>query len=331
MTKRLFVAALVLAIGGLQFALAQSNGNPRPGFPHDTIIIHVQKASNGPKLCTGGHSLFLRYDATGRIPATTVIWITMTDWVQVDNDGDGLFDEDPVDGINNDGDFNPDGTPRIDEDPIEIGGITTAMDCDSWGDNRVDLQIRDADPRHGVVSTQEWFMRLVGKPEQTFSFISYANQKIVCTFVSAGADGIVGTSDDIASCTALVGTIADWIELARFNLANPADGSTPCVKQVKLGGKGVHAGGKTPFCNITDGFEVDVDQNGDGIIDLLDQFVFSISCLDDPATSWNEELFCPLSSVIWGSFETNEFSKAQAQIFVSHTGSASVKTGKIVR
>jgi hypothetical protein len=36
----------------------------------------------------------------------------------VDNDGDGRYDEDPVDGINNDGDSSPIG-PLIDEDPVE--------------------------------------------------------------------------------------------------------------------------------------------------------------------------------------------------------------------
>ena len=36
-----------------------------------------------------------------------------------DDDGDGLYDEDPVDGINNDGDVDMYGDPIIDEDPIE--------------------------------------------------------------------------------------------------------------------------------------------------------------------------------------------------------------------
>jgi hypothetical protein len=298
------------------FSIAYADGNPRPGYPHDTIVIHVQKADSGPKQCDGGHSLFLRH-VDGVIPPTTV-QVTMVDWNQVDNDGDGLFDEDPPDGIDNDLDG------LIDEDGVEPGAVTTALDCDSYGDGQVSLQIRDADPRPGIVSTQEWFMRLVGKPEQNFAFTSYANQTVSCTVVS-DPDATPNSGDEVVECTS--GTATDWVGLASFNLA-----SLGCAKQVKLGGGGVKAGGKTPFCDITDGFEVDVDQNADGVADLTDQFVFSVACVDNPLTTdVDESLFCPLSSIIWDIDPTQTTSQAIAQIFVAHTGAAAIKSGKIVQ
>jgi hypothetical protein len=309
--------ALVSLVGTLLFAipaLASSVGNPRPGYAHDTIIVHVMKAASGPKLCDGGHSLFLRHD-NGVIPPTRIS-ITMVDWVQVDNDGDGNFDEDPLDGVDNDGD-GVDG-----EDGLEPGAETKAIDCDAWGDGAVSLQIRDTDPRQGFVSTQEWFLRLIGRPEQNFAFTSYANQTVSCS-VDPGTDGILGTDDDVATCES--GQETDWVELTSVNLAEGG-----CVKQVKLGGGGVKAGGKTPFCDITEGFTVDVDTNNDGTVDLTDQFVFSVSCVDDPATlDVDETLYCPLSSVIWEVDTEETTSQAKAQIFVGHTGTASVKTGKI--
>lgn len=318
-----FLAVSALLIASAISLSAQSVGNPRPGFPHDTINIHVQKASSGPKLCDGGHSLFLRYGADMKIPNNTLIHLTMIDWNQVDNDNDGLFDEDGPDGIDNDG------NNGIDEDGVEPGANTTALDCDSYGDNLIALQIRDTDPRPGVVSVQEWFMRLVGKPETNFAFTSYANQKVSCTLLSD--NGTLDPADDVYQCVSVVGTVADWIQLMSYNLA-----ANDCVKQVKLGGKNPEkGGGKTPFCDVTDGFEVDVDTDKplDGIPNLLDQFVFTISCFDDPATAHDETLnasSCPLSSVIWEIDEEGTTPKAHVQIFVSHTGSASVKTGRIL-
>ncbi len=307
------VVVLCVAIGCLSFAYA--DGNPRPGSPHDTIIIHVQKGENGPKQCDGGHSLFLR-EIGGVIPPT-LIRVTMVDWNQIDNDGDGLFDEDPPDSIDNDADG------VVDEDGLEPGAVTTALDCDAL-DGEAALQIRDADPRPGVVSTQEWFLRLIGRPEQNFAFTSFANQTVSCTVLS-DPDGTPNTGDEVVECTS--GTEAEWVKLASFNVA-----SLGCVKQVKLGGpNGVRAGGKTPFCDITDGFEVDVDTTGDGVTDLFDQFVFTVGCLDNPATlDVNESLYCPLSSIIWDIDEENTTDRATAQIFVAHSGAAAVKSGKII-
>ncbi len=296
-------------------AMAGSMGNPRPGYPHDTIIIHVQKGENGPKQCTGGHSLFLRH--FGGVLPETIINITMVDWVRVDNDGDGSFDEDPIDGVDNDLDG------IIDEDGLEPGAVTTALDCDSWGDGEVSLQIRDADPRKGWVTTQEWFVRLIGRPGENFAFTTFANQTVSCTAIDPGEDGIWYTGDDIVTCES--GESEDWVKLASFDLA-----VSGCVKQVKLGGKNpTKGGGKTKFCDITEGFLVDVDEDGDGIVDMEDQFIFSVSCIDNPDTPEDETLYCPLSSMIWDIDENSTTFKAQAQIFVGHTDSAKIRKGKI--
>jgi hypothetical protein len=310
--RALFMVCFVAAAAAVAVYAAESVGNPRPGYPHDTIIVHVMSDQSGPKQCDGGHALFLRH-TDGVIPPTEMS-ITMIDWVQVDNDGDGAADEDPTaDGIDQDAD----GTDG--EDPLEPGAITKALDCDAYGDGKVTLQIRDTDPRQGWVSTQEWFMRLVGRPNQNFAFTSYANQTVSCD-VTSDPDGVPGSGDETVGCTSGA-TAADWVNLASFNL-----GSLGCVKSVKPGGK---AGGKTPFCDITDGFEVDVDTSGDGDVDVFDQFVFSVSCWDNPDTELNETLYCPLSGIIWDIDEEETTSQAKAQIFVGHTGTARVQVGKI--
>ena len=52
----------ILAATVALVAVAADNvGNPRPGYPHDTIVIHVMSDQSGPKACDGGHSLFLRH------------------------------------------------------------------------------------------------------------------------------------------------------------------------------------------------------------------------------------------------------------------------------
>lgn len=136
------------------------------------------------------------------------------------------------------------------------------------------------------------------------------------------------SGDETAQCTTgTSNTTADWVQFTSFN----ADAGN-CVKSVKLGGRGAKAGGKTPFCDISNGFEVDVDENNDGIIDTFDNFIFGIriGCLDDPLTTTvDESLSCPLSGVVWGTDEDTT-SKAKAQIFVAHVGSVNVKTGKII-
>ena len=60
------------------------------------------------------------------------------------------------------------------------------------------------------------------------------------------------------------------------------------------------------------------------------QFVFSVSCVDDPLTlDVDESLYCPLSSIIWDIDEEETTSQAKVQIFVAHAGAAQVRGGKI--
>ncbi|MBI4480702.1 MAG: hypothetical protein HY651_11835 [Acidobacteria bacterium] len=322
---RILLSLLAVAAFSASAAWAEGVGNPRPGFPHDTIMIHVLADNGNTKGCAidgGGHSLFVRYDRVTFEVLPANIYITMIDWVQVDNDGDKLFDEDPDDDINNDGDFDENGNPLIDEDGPEPGKNTYAIDCDARVDGEIRLQIRDANPGYRTISTQEWFIRAVGKPETNFAFTSNAEQ-VVCTLID-DPDETPNTGDEIVECS----WSGNWINLLDVNLS---DGG--CVKQVKLGGKNPSSGGgKTPFCDITDGFLVDVDEDGDGIIDSLEpQFIFTVSCLDVEGTLADESLTCPLSRIIWDVDETETTSKAQAQIFVAHTGDASITGGKICK
>ncbi len=317
-------AGLLFGAVGLLAAIttgALAEGNPLPGFPHDTVILHVLKGESGPKHCDGGNSLFIRHYG-GVIPETTLT-ITMTDWEQVDNDNDGRFDEDGPNGIDDDGDG------LIDEDGVEPGAETKALDCDAWvadpstETGTLALQIRDTDPRKGYVSVQSWFLRLIGKPEQNFAFTTAAGQTQAFNCVVNDPDGIPASGDEYVTCE----YVDVFVPLG--GTVNLAEGG--CVKQVKLGGKNLASGGgKTPFCDISSQFYVDVDQNGDGLVDLPGQFIFSVSCLDDPLTEINESLYCPLSSLIWQINPDQTTSQATAQIFVSHTGSASVKSGRII-
>jgi len=303
---------------------AQSNGNPRPGSPHDTLIFHVKKAASGVVNCQpGGHASFVRYDHTNGSVVPVNIFITMTDWNQVDNDNDGLFDEDPDDGIDNDGDGD------TDEDGQEPGAQTRFIDCDGL-DGEITLQIQDTNPDAGYISTQEWFIRAIGKPEENFAFFTNADQ-VTCLLVE-DPDGTPNTGDEVVDCSY---DNSAWIPLGYVSTNgydSDQDGTVDevCVKQVKLGGKNnARGGGKTPFCDITPEFLVDVDIDDDGVADETNQFIFSISCLDVPETDVDESLTCPLSRIIWDIDEDETTSKAKAQVFVSHTGEAKIKGGKI--
>lgn len=307
------VTATIAVLGA--YLLAWGGGIPSSGVAHDTLLFHVMKGEDGPKDCSGGHALFLRH-FNGVIPET-LIKLTMVDWEQIDNDMDGLLDEDPADAIDNDGDG------LTDEDPKEPGAETSVFDCDAWGDGELALQIRDTDPRQGYISTQHWYLRLIGKPEQNFTFTTFANQTVSCTLQN-NPDGIPNTGDETVECAS--GDQADWVELADFNLAQLG-----CVKPVKFGGKNTRqGGGRAFFCDITKGFLIDADSDGDGYIDLNQEFIFSISCLDNLDTpNLNEARFCPLNSFIWDVDEANTSSQAKAQVFVGHTGSAKIGSGRI--
>ena len=50
-----FMISMLLASPLAQVIYA-GNGNPQPGFPHDTLILHIQKTGTGSGDCSGGHS-----------------------------------------------------------------------------------------------------------------------------------------------------------------------------------------------------------------------------------------------------------------------------------
>jgi hypothetical protein len=316
--------SVILLISNIPLVTAPGNGNPKPGYPKDTIVIHIQPMTGNTNNCNGGHSLHIgAYMEQGRvvsIPPTNMS-ITMQDWRQVDNDNDGLNDEDPVDGVDNDLDG------LVDEDPIEPGGETRAIDCDSRdGDGKVSIQIRDTDPRRGWISTQTWFSRLVGIPQQNFAFKSIGEHTVNCTSVDIGTDGIYGTLDDTYQCD------SEQVEIGTIDLST--------TDAFKKAGGGKKAGGKTRFVDITNLFLVDVDTNGDlngdgdpfnDVGDLTDVHIFSVSCEDNPLTSVNETLdVCPLGSVIWDIDEGNT-NRPTIQLFVIHDGTTQISGGKKIR
>ena len=315
------LAAVVLLsmmiVSGTVSQTYAGNGNPQPGVPHDTVMMHIQPMTGNPNDCNGGHSLHIGANIEqGRvvsIPPTNIA-ITMQDWVQVDNDGDGAFDEDP----DNDVDDDLDG--KIDEDGTEPGAETRAIDCDSRdGDGKVSMQIRDTDPRKGWISTQSWYMRLTGIPQQNFAFTSIAEHTVECVSVDVGPDLISGTADDTYECS------FEQVELANINMADECDGQA-----VKKAGGGNKAGGKTTFCDITKAFLVDVDVGDDGIFDLFDIPIFAVSCEDNLATEVNETLdVCPLGSIIW-DIDEDKTNRPTIQIFISHDGSTQIVGAKKV-
>lgn len=313
-----------------------AEGNPRPGFPHDTLIFHVKKAASGVVTCGGGHASFIRYDEAAGEIVPVDIFITMVDWNQIDNDGDGLFDEDPAGDANGDTFDDDDFDGLIDEDGVEPGAVTAFTDCDGL-DGDITLVMRDTDPRAGWISTQEWFIRGIGKPEQNFAFWTNADQ-VTCVIVD-DPDGFPNTGDEVIDCS-YSSDDSDWIPLGYVSTNGTDENGIPggeiCVKQVSLKGKNSKkGGGKTAFCDITDEFMVDVDVDGDGVFnvdagDLANQFIFSVSCFDltgDGATI--DPVECELSRMIWDVDENNTTSKAKAQVFVGHTGEAMIKKGKI--
>lgn len=319
--KTICVISMAMSLCIASTAYGESVGNPRPGSPHDTLNIHLMKAASGEVGCSGGgHAAFIRYDDDTGLVFPTNIYISMVDWTQADNDGDGFFDEDPVNAADDDLDG------LVDEDGVEPGASTGFIDCDGL-DGEVTLQIRDTEPEAGVVSTQEWFIRASGRPGENFAFWTNADQ-VSCVLVD-DPDGIPLTGDEVVDCS--YGDTADWVQLGYVNLSTYDGG---CVKQVTLGGKNpAKGGGKTPFCDITGEFEVDVDVNGDGIIDATaeeqDQYLFSVSCVDVPETIEDESATCPLGRMIWEVDEENTTTKAKAQVFVGHTDSANITGGRI--
>jgi hypothetical protein len=274
---------LIMGYGAVLAGNGNGNGNPMPGYPHDTVMIHVHPDNGNPIKCEGGHSLFIRADdSTGGIQPVNIS-ITMRDWV--DLNGNGTFDSDAG----------------------EMGGDTKAMDCDGI-DGTISIQIRDTDGRKGWISTQDWFLRLVGKPYQAFNFTSYANHTVNCTSVDPGLDGIVGTEDDTYECN------YEYVNLGPSDLSG--------LKQTGNGKRG-----KTSFEDITELFLVDVDIDGDGTPEIYGTHIFRVSCPDNSTTTINETLdVCPLGSSIWDV--DKDTGKPTIQVFISHTGSEKIVGAK---
>lgn len=277
------VCGMVLMLDGASIA---GSGNPKPGYPKDTIVIHIQKEHDDTfnSNCEGGHSLHIgaTQDENGYWhPEAVTIEITMKDWVLLDNDGDGQFDEDPFDGVDNDLDG------LIDEDPMEPNYETFATDCDSRGpnDDTVGIQIGDKDPDKGEITAQSWFMKLNGPPQQPLLLETSGKHAYEC-WLDENPDGIIGTADDVIECKYIEG---EFLPLGQLNITDYCEGIA-----FKEGGKNKKGGGKTSFCDITELFLVDYDVDNDGDIDADDAsgsgvHIFSTTCYATFGISTDED------------------------------------------
>jgi hypothetical protein len=197
-----------------------SNGNPDPHHPHDTLIGHIQDQKGGSfnPDCSGGHSFHIGADIdkqSGTIISINPVNITisMKDWRN--NEATAGFN------------------------------VTKFIDCDarSVNDHTISLQIADLDPDRGEISTQSWWIRLVGMPNQNFTFNTFGNHTVSC-------DAETGV------CTSNI------IELGHVDIWKESQPGEDCEKYTfKTTGK--KSDGKS-FCDITDIFLVELDVDGDG-------------------------------------------------------------------
>jgi hypothetical protein len=141
------------------------------------------------------------------------------------------------------------------------------------GDGKVSFQIADHDPRKGWVTTSDWFMRLVGMPEQNFTATTYANHTLSCT--DDDFDGQFDCDFDI-------------IKLAHIDLAQisaDAEQGDPCKDAFKQKGNSKNKPGS--FCDVTSAIEVDVTLPDDTVV--KDQQIFSVSCVNNEDTNFIDE------------------------------------------
>ena len=289
-----FVVAMLVGSPSAQISSA-GKGNPLPGTFHQKLVFNVgDEKPVGFSTGCGGHAIHLKgIFLNGKLQSIppTQIEFSMINWYQIDNDNDGLFDEDPADGIDNDGDF------RVDEDPVEPGNETMSVDCDARGDapgtESVSVIIADNDPRKAYVSTPVVHMRTTGNPNTELT-ITTAAAVWSCEVSGPGPDGVLGTADDTYTCTQ-----SEFLALGTIDLTEECDGKAIKDVSTKKGGQGgsKKANGKTEFCNVTHTFEVDVDFDGDGTLDcdttapdgtprcdIDDANIFSLSCENNPET-----------------------------------------------
>jgi hypothetical protein len=240
------VFAISLLVSVTYAGTVYSDHGPKPwsGHKKDTMIWHIQP-ENGANADCGGHSLHIGAEITnpGQIVNfihPTNVTVSMKDW---------------------------DGT-------LNGGNETKTIDCDSRdGDGKVSFQIADHDPRKGWVTTSDWYMRLVGMPEQNFTATTYANHTISCT--DDDFDGQFDCNFDI-------------VKLAHIDLAQEAadaEAGDPCKDAFKQKGNGKRSQGG--FCDVTSATEVDVTLPDDTVVE--DQQIFSVSCQNNEATNWIDE------------------------------------------
>jgi len=293
LTSTVVFLVLIFGYSTVMAGSNNGNGNPHPGYPHDTLIFHVHPWANGSAIdCSpGGHSAHIRAYENGTIMPVNIS-ITMIDWVEGVNDN--------------------------------IANVTEVVDCDGL-DGDISIRIRDTNGTKGWISTQDWLMRAVGIPHQQFELTTYGNHSYNCTLYNYDntpdgdqiPDNDSGNWDDWWNCSSQI------IELGTINLSD-INGKNYVKMEMKHGGNG-NKKGKTSFADITDWFLVDVDLGDPGLDcenpetdDLCGVSIFSLSCEDyDP-----ENKSCPLGSVIWEIDKKTQ--RPTIQLFVSHTGYAEV-------
>jgi len=223
-----------------------SNGNPDPHHPHDTLIGHVQdrKDASFKPDCNGGHSFHIgalidkkNKEVLELNPVN--ITISMRDWT-------GL-----ADGLNE----------------------TSVIDCDAraLGDNTISIRIGDRDPDKGEISTQSWYLRLRGMPNQNFVFNTFGNTTI--------------------SCDATTGCEFNTFAMGHVDIFKESQPGEDCERMTfKTTGKKTST---KSFCDITKIFLVDLDVDGDGMFgeDGLDG-------LDDDGDGLNGEDPGPLTDAL---------------------------------
>ena len=225
----IFLISAIVATSSTDFVYAKhippnpnSNGNPDPHHPHDTLIGHVQdqKDSSFNPNCSGGHSFHIGADIDKQLKIVNSInpvniTISMKDWR---NDA-------ATAGFN----------------------LTQVIDCDARAvnDHTISIQIADLDPDKGEISTSSWYMRLVGQPNQNFTFNTFGNHTVSC-------DAETGACD------------FNFFEMGHVDLWQEVqDGDCP-DNTFKLKGKD-RTGNKQTFCDMTEIFLVELDIDGDGM------------------------------------------------------------------
>ena len=268
-----FAISILLSVTYAGIGYSEDGPKPWSGHKKDTIIWHIQP-ENGANASCGGKSLHIGADITN--PGQIVNFVNPTNVTVSMKDWDGT---------------------------LNGGNETKTIDCDSRdGDGKVSFQIADHDPRKGWVTTSDWFMRLVGIPEQNFTATTYANHTLGCAFDE-------GLGEFICDF--------DIIKLAHIDLAQisaDADPGDPCKDAFKQKGNSKNKPGS--FCDVTSATEVDVTLADDTL--LTDIQIFRVSCVDTTDDDVDETLdVCPLGSSIW---EINKNTgRPTIQMFIVHS------------